>query len=357
MNILNRIFPVPSTVALPAVGVDFSDTALRFVELRLLHGRYIPHRFAEVPVPEGIMVAGRIVDIKKLTDFLVTVKQKYNLKYVRISVPESQVYSFSMPVDKKDSGDIRGAIDLVIEDNIPIASIDTIFDYHILAVTEDQIFVHVCAIAKSVSDTYYRAFTDAGIIPVSLELEAQAITRALIAPTDMDSYMFVDFGVNRTGITIVAKGSAIVTTTIDYGGKFLTQTLAKGLGISIPDAEKMKREYGLSITGPGKAAFPLLSESLGVLKDEINRRYLYWKERKDLTIALPPIKTIYLCGGHSNMVGLQEYLAQSLKLPIVVADPWKNCFSVEDVIPTIERSNALSYMTAIGLALADYIYD
>ncbi|MCC7160816.1 pilus assembly protein PilM, partial [Candidatus Nomurabacteria bacterium] len=184
-----------------------------------------------------------------------------------------------------------------------------------------------------------------------------AITRAVLPQDDTGSTMIVDFGANRTGITIVTNKTAIVTATLDFGGKMLTKKLSGELNISLEEAEKIKKGHGLTTVGEHKDVFSVLVSGISVLKDEIYRRYLYWHDKRKQFGGFPPIETIYLCGGHSNLAGLDDYLSSSLKLKVVRADPWRNCFSVDDYIPDIHKETSMSYVTAIGLALADFIYD
>lgn len=357
MNILSRLFPTPAFVTIPTVGLDFSDATMRFVDLEVKPDGLIPRRFAQSTIPEGCMKGGRIIDAQKFTNFLKDVQKEHKLKYVRVSIPESQVYSFTLSLDSSAASDIRGAIDFLIEDNIPLKAIETVFDYHILSVSDKNIIVQVVALPEMVASNYFNAFFSAGIIPVSFELEGQAISRAVLKPDDMGSCMIVDFGANRTGITIVTNRTAIITATLDFGGKVLTQSLAKELSISVEEAEILKRQYGLTAVGEHSNIFPILANGISVLKDEINRRYVYWHEKKNQMGSFSPIDTIYLCGGHSNLRGLGDYLSTSLKIKVVQVDPWANCFSLEDVIPDISYETSMSYVTAIGLALADYIYD
>jgi type IV pilus assembly protein PilM len=357
VNILSRLFPTPAFVTIPTVGLDFSDATMRFVDLKVSTSGLIPKRFAQTAIPEGCMKGGRIIDNEKFISFLKSVQKEHDLKYVRVSIPESQVYSFTVSLDINAASDIRGAIDFLIEDNIPLKAIETVFDYHILVSNDKNIIVQVVALPEVVATNYFNAFFSAGIIPVSFELEGQAISRAVLKPNDLGSCMIVDFGANRTGITIVTNKTAIVTATLDFGGKILTQGLAKELNISIEEAENLKREHGLMGTGEHSNVFSILANGVSVLKDEINRRYVYWHEKKNQLGSFPPVDTVYLCGGHSNLRGLAEYLSVNLKLKVVQVNPWENCFSLEDIIPEIPYEVSMSYVTAIGLALADYIYD
>ncbi|MBP6858056.1 MAG: pilus assembly protein PilM [Candidatus Pacebacteria bacterium] len=357
MNLLTRLLPTPDLIAIPTVGLDFSDATMRFISLDIKKHGLLPNKFVEMEIPEGSMKGGKIIDAEKFISFLKSIKKEHNLKYARVSIPESQVYSVTLSLDISSANDIRGAIELVIEDNIPLKALETVFDYHILNTTDKNIVVQVVALPESVSENYFNAFSSAGIIPVSFELEGQAITRAVLDPEDNGATMIVDFGANRTGITIVTNKTAIVTATLDFGGKMLTEKLAKELNMSLEEAEKIKRAHGLTTIGEHKDVFSILVSGISALKDEINRRYLYWHEKRKQFEGFPAIDTIYLCGGHSNLAGLDDYLSSSLKLKVVKVDPWRNCFSVDEYIPEMHRETSMSYVTAIGLALADFIYD
>lgn len=356
-SLFSRIFPIPSFFTIPTVGIDFSDERMRFIGLAEGHRGILPDVFGEAVIPTGIMQRGRIIDEKGFTKFLKDIRIKYHLSYIRVSIPESQVYSFTLPIDSAAADDIRGSIELVIEDNIPLKAIETVFDYHILSTSGKSIVVQVVALAESVAEAYVRAFESAGLIPVSFEYDGQAIARAVIAPNDMRSSMIVDFGATRTGITVVTAGTAVYTSTLDFGGRSLIDALIKERTVSVEEAHRLMHEYGLSASGTHKDIFSTLVTGIAVLKDEINKRYVYWQERKDQFAPMPSIETIYLCGGYSTIAGLADYLSVTLKVKTVLVNPWTNCVDFDREIPAIKRDEAQSYVTAIGLALADYLYD
>jgi type IV pilus assembly protein PilM len=354
---LTRLFPTPPFLTLPTVGIDFSDSTMRFLELEQGSTGLLPKRYEEMAIPEGCMTGGRITNEEKFTSFLKDVKNKHHLHYVRVSIPESQVYSFTLQLDSAAIDDLRSAIELVLEDNIPLKTIETVFDYHILTQDAKIIIVQVIAVAESVTETFFRVFTNAGLMPVSFELDGQAVARAIIPAGDQDSYMIVDFGANRTSIMIITSGAAVYTSTLEFGGKTLSASLAKELNISLEEADRLKREYGLSSIGEHKDLLPILLGGVSTLKDEINRRYVYWHDKKSQYGSFPNITTIYLVGGHSNLRGLADYLAVSLKLKVIQGNPWTNCVSFEEAVPTMPYEVSMSYVTTIGLALADYLYD
>lgn len=354
---LTRLFPTPTFLSLPAVGIDFSDNTMRFIALKETTNGLIPAQFGEMPIPEGCMKGGRIADEKLFGTFLSEVRKKYRLKYVRVAIPESQTYSFTATLDSLAAKDIRSAIELVLEDNIPLRATETVFDYHVVSHSEDVLRVQVVAIADVSVQSFCDTFLSAGLVPVSFELDSQAIARAVVPTEEEGACMIVDFGANRTGITIATKGIAVFTSTLEFGGNMLVEKLQKDLALSLEDARQMKWEYGLSKNAEHKAVFESLISGVITLKEEIARRSVYWQEKKEELGGFPAISTVYLCGGHGNMKGLADYLSVELKLRVVPANPWVNCLSFDRVIPDISSDLAMSYVTTIGLALAEHIHE
>ena len=242
IGILDRIFPIPSFFTIPTVGLNFSDATLRFIELVESRHGLIPGKFGETDIPAGCLKSGRILDEEAFTNFLRTIREKNNLKYVRVAIPESQIYAATITLDIEAKDDIRGAIELILEDNIPLKIEETIFDYQFLFLKDKTITVQVVAVSETISQGYLRAFTNAGFVPVSFELDGQAISRAVLKPGDKGSYMIVDFSNSRTSIAVVTNNTAVYTSTIDFGGRTLTEALMKELNISAEEAEKLERE-------------------------------------------------------------------------------------------------------------------
>ncbi len=354
MSLLTTLFPIPQFFALPAVGIDFSDAAMRYVELAPITNGVAPKRFGEVMIPAGCMQGGRVADEKLFTEFLRTVKKEYKFEFVRVAIPESQVYLFTLSVDIAAANDIRAAIELVIEDNIPLRAAETIFDFSILKTSGTAIIVQVVAVSEATATTLHNCFINAGMKPMSFELDAQAIGRAVLPTSSRGCRMIVDIGAHRTGIIITTEGSVVYTATIEFGGEMLSKIISTKLAITPAEAEELKKTVGLSHSPEHAAFFEVLSASIVPLKDEINRRYFYWQEKKEQLGGFPSIETIYICGGHSNLHGLNDYLGATLKLPVMQANPWVNCFSFDEYIPEIPFETSMSYVTAVGLALADH---
>ncbi len=298
------------------------------------------------------MEAGRIVDSEKLQAALGELRRKHGISFVRAALPEEQMYFFRTTVPAGPRDVIRDTIELSLEEHVPISGPDAVFDFEVVAEMGSDVEVAVTAAPRAIVESYTDTFAGSGLTLLSLELEAEAIARTVIQKQDSLARLIVDFGETRTGIAISYAGQVYFTSTIAIGGRMLTETLAKHFSIGMPEAEAMKRQFGLTKNSPEQDLFSLLLNNVAVLRDEINKHFIYWHTHPDENgAARPMIEEIVLVGGDSNLAGFPEYLSASLRVKTTVANVWANVQMPESGVPELSRSDSLGYATAIGLSL------
>lgn len=357
-NLYNRFFPTPRFLIAPSFGLDISDESLKFAELVPTRDGIKMGRYGERKIPVGIIESGKIKDPKRLEQVLLSLRKEEGLRFVRVSLPEEQVYLFKLRLEKMGLTNVREGIELSLEEHIPVPTEDAIFDYELLSENEQSLELEVAAISKNVIENYLLVFRDSLLSVQSFELEAQAISRAVIKKGDLETYMIVDFGQTRTGIFIISRGVAVFTSTLDFGGKMLTNMIKKNFNITFEEAEKIKRKFGLERNLENREIFSVLLNSVSVLRDEIDKHFLYWHTHKDENGKdRPPIKKIILCGGDANLIGLSEYLSVSLKNQVETANVWVNIVDTKKHIPEITFNYSLTFAAVLGLALGDFDYD
>ncbi len=350
-----RFFPVPSFIATPFFGLDISDESLKFIDLKNTKNGMEVGQHGERVIPLGIIQSGKIKNTKKMEEILSKLQSEIGVRSVRVSLPEEQVYLFKLRLEKFGVVNIRESIELALEEHVPLQASDAIFDYELLDQDKDSIELQVAAIPKNIIEDYLAIFKNVGINVQSFELQAQAISRAVVKNGDLETYMIVDFGERRTGIFIISRGVVMFTSTLDVGGVMLDEMLAKNFKINVEEAEKMKRKFGLMRNVENQEVFPVLLNSVSVLRDEVLKHFLYWHTHKDGEGGdNPPIKKIILCGGDSNLMGLSDYLTISMKTKVEMANVWVNIVDTERHIPNIDFKRALSFAAALGLVLRGY---
>ncbi len=352
------IFPPTKYVSMSSVGIDISDQSLRYVELLPCRGGLKLGRFGEKKVPPGVMLSGKISDTKKMIEILSELKKEVKINFVRVSLPEEQIYLYKTKIPILKNDEIKNALELQLEEHIPISPHDAVFDYDLVKSTEDSYEIEVAAINETTVETYTEIFHKAGLMPLSFELEASAIARAIVLNGTKGTILFVDFGETRTGISVVTDGIVQYTSTVDIGGSMLTSMIQKEMNLSYEQAEAMKKKNGLIRGTDGVELSTVLLGAISILRDEINKNFVYWHTHKDEDgNDRPKIEKIILCGGDSNLKGLVDYLETSMRLPIVLGDVWVNINKSKEFVPEIFFGDSLSYVTALGLALGDFTND
>lgn len=358
---LSRFLPPPSYIALPSVGVDISDTSMKYVaftpSLRPGHVRVLED-WGDITIPDNVLHRGEIKDAKILTDVLKEFKAKTKAEFIRVSLPEERAYIFETEIKKNvPVKEVHSLLEFRLEENVPISAREALFDYEMLADSETSTAarVVVAAYQRETIMQYYEVCRAAGLTPLSFEVEAQAMARAVVPESLKETVMLIDFGKTRTGVGIVNRGSLLYTSTIDIGGGQLSQSLRKVLGdLAESELTTIKNTKGLIRGVDDTTVYEALIPTISVIKDEIASRMQYW-HLKDSNRRGRRIEKIILCGGSINLKGLPEYLTESLGVTCIRGDVWANAFKTELLVPPIEKRYSYGYATAIGLALKNTV--
>jgi type IV pilus assembly protein PilM len=354
---LANIFVPPNFITLPSVGVDISDTSLKYVgftpTLRQRKARHL-ELWGDIDIPEDVLLRGEIKNIDLLTEALKEFKKQTKREFIRVSLPEERAYIFETEIRRDvPIKEIQSLLEFRLEENVPIPAREALFDYEVLPVPgrATVVKVVVAAYQREVIMQYYEACRKADLIPLSFEVEAQAMGRAVIDMEDTDTVMLVDFGKTRTGVGIVSHNTLFYTSTIDIGGGQLSQALRKVLGEKAEaELTEIKNTEGLVPSLSRPEVYEALLSTVSVIKDEIASRMQYWHLKNKKNEARR-IKKVILCGGSVNLKGLPEYLSESLGVTSLRADVWRNAFRTDLVVPLIDKRHSYGYATAIGLAL------
>lgn len=361
-SVLTKILPPPSFMTMPSVGVDISDTSMKYVSFMpsLRHSRdKVLSQWGDIEIPKNVLERGEILNPKALTEVLNEFKSRTKAEYIRVSLPEERAYIFETEIKKNvPAKEIKSLLEFRLEENVPISARDAIFDYDILPNYDNENVAKVVVVAyqRETILHYYDACKEAGLTPLSFEVEAQAMARAVVPDSCHDDVvMLIDFGKTRTGVGIVSYGSLFYTSTIDIGGGQLSQVLRKSLG-DLPESEltNLKNTYGLVGSLENTKIYDALIPTISVIKDEIAMRMQYWHQRGKNREARR-IKKIIIGGGSVNLRGLPEYLTEVLGVSCVRANVWENAFDTSQIIPPIEKRYSYGYATAIGLALKNTV--
>ncbi|KKW20808.1 MAG: Tfp pilus assembly protein, ATPase PilM [Candidatus Adlerbacteria bacterium GW2011_GWC1_50_9] len=305
---------ISNLLRLPVVGLDISDRTFKYLKLAF-DGKIEVEAFGENDIPENIIEGGEIKDESKLTEIFKKWK-KNNAQILRSSVVVA-----SLP--------------------------------------EEKSFLRLIQLPKvksrSIVESYTNTIQAAGLTLAALELESQAIIRAVVqAGTPKSAKIIIDLGKTRTSFITFAGSAIIFTSTIKLGGNTFEENIMRALAVDREKAKEIKEKMGLN-RSTNKDVFTALTPALSVLVDELKRVIAYYQEHVEHLHGVDQtIDEILLVGGDANLFGIDTFVASALKIPVRQADPFINIKKLFDAsFPPIPKTELLAFATTIGLSLRE----
>ncbi|MDO8474158.1 MAG: type IV pilus assembly protein PilM [bacterium] len=356
-----------------AFGLDISDLSVKVAQLKRGKGGFFLSSFGEFQIPVGVIEHGQIKKEKELTEILKGVRtqvqgEKIKTPYVIASLPEEQAFLQIIQLPRMSKEDLESAVRFEAENYVPY-SLDTMeIDFEQVVPVVDHLNhadVLLAALPKATVSSYVAVLKEADFIPLALEIESSAVTRALIqqetAPVPI---LVVDLGATRTSFIVFAGYSLRFTASIAVSSSRFTQSIAEFLHIGFQEAESLKIQYGLEdqTSASGKKVFEALVPPLTDLIEQIKKHINYYESHaghEHLQRPISTIQKIILCGGGANLKGIAQFLVGELQKEVSIGNPWVNILPTSlKELPPLSFAESLRYTTAFGLALrAAQLYD
>lgn len=360
MSVLNkRIFNFSNK----AFGLDLSDLSVKVVQLERNGKKERVFSYGSSQIAPGSITEGEIEKKEQVVQAIKTAidkagPRKIKSKKVFCSLPETKAFLRIVSVPKMDKHEIKEALKWEVEANIPLAIDQVYYDWQVLdenmSSEKDKLDVLVVAISKRTVDQFIEVLEGAGLEVVGLEIESISQTRCLLEGNSSGgASLIVDVDERRTGFFITSKGVPCFTSSIPVSGQSINNSISKTLGISLKEAEGVKKNYGIGSDFKNADVFNAVKPILENLISEINRSIGFFtselKYSKD-------VDEIIICGKEANVKGICPYLSKRLGKKVVLGNPWVNVRTM-GALPEIERSESVEYVTAIGLALRGLEYE
>ncbi len=269
--------------------------------------------------------------------------------HVVLSVPTSRTYTraFSVPVSAEKH--LKDAVDLEIDQYIPLPADILYVDYEIIERTKDQLTISMSAVPRTLVDRYISIIENTGLRVCMVEPGISAVARVLEATEEGHlPTVIIDIGPASTDIAIL-DGSIRVTGSTGIGGNTFTLDIAKKLKVPLENAHQLKVLNGLN-AGPRQAKLnAALRPSLERILNETKKVIRYYNERIE---SKQKLEQVLVVGGGSNVPGIGEFFTNGLVMPARVASPWQK-LNFDQLPEEPAKQFRPRYITVAGLALVD----
>jgi type IV pilus assembly protein PilM len=347
------------------LGIDIGPSSIKIVQLKKKGGRAILETYGELSLgPYAGVEIGRSTSLstEQLAQAVIDVLRESNTTTNKsgISIPmgSSLVSFIKMPqVDEKQ---LAQMIPLEARKYIPVPISEVSLDFMVIPRNESIASEYQNSEAKPEEKTIdvllvvihndamqrNKDITRIAKLDTAFsEIEIFGSMRSVLEPGTA-AQMIIDFGSNSTKIYIVERGILRTSHMISRGSQDITLAISKSLGISIEEAEKLKRERGmLKKEGSEMDINEITSLTLDYIFSEISRVILGYQKKTEKNIS-----KIFLTGGGVLLKGLKEKAESSFSIPVVMADPFSKV-EFPAFLETVLNQAGPSFAVAIGLAL------
>lgn len=217
--------------------------------------------------------------------------------------------------------------------------------------TVGTVRVLIGAAPKKLVDSYTTMLENAGLAPTALEIEATAISRAVMpierkpdAPAE--AVGILDIGATRSSLVIYDSGIIQMSISIPISGIAITKAISEALNVSMEDAETLKKECGLDSNRCEDKMWRILLPLIDDMTEKIRNALRFYK------VGFPQgkkIETLYLCGGGAHFREIDTVLSRKLTIKVERGQALTN---LHDAVPRrFPKEQALTFATAIGLGI------
>lgn len=339
----------------PVFGLDIGSQTVKFVQLEKKAKHSIVKAYGSIATDQKIMNSGVITNIPKaaeLVDAMLSKNIRGHLTTNRVvmSIPVAHVFTRVLSLPPMSGKELDSAIQLEVEQSVPVASKDLYYDYEITdSGNEETTLVRMVAAPRDIVNSYVDVCDmlglDLSLVQTNIKADAQ-LCMAYENVTNDNPYIIVDVGGDSIDVGILDQ-TLRVTGTVDEGGNSLTQAIAKALDLPPLKANEIKVNQGIGAGTHQKKVKAAVVPILDKVILEIRRMIRFYEERVKVG---GEITQIVIVGGGANMPGLGDYLTDATHIPTTVSSPWGKYISFGKLEPP-EHADLPRFLTCIGLAL------
>ncbi|QQS22011.1 pilus assembly protein PilM [Candidatus Saccharibacteria bacterium] len=309
----------------PVIGLDISQTGIKVMSIDPKKWLVLGYGSLDLD-PAKVQVSMDNQEDAYLKESIATLLKEnivgsLDSDHVVVGLPTGRTFSRTFTLPASQERQLAGAVEVEVDQYIPIPLGSLYLDYEIIERTKDTLTVVMAAVPATLVDACLSAVRAVGLTPVMAEPSINAVARVIEATEEGHlSTLIVDIGPANTDIAVLDKGAIRVSGGVGIGGNTFTLDIAKKLDVALENAHQLKVLNGLS-AGPKQANITAaLRPSLQRITTEVRKVIRYYNERLNDDRK---IEQVLVVGGGANVPGIGEYFTNELVMPARVGSPWQ----------------------------------
>ncbi|HXG28216.1 MAG TPA: pilus assembly protein PilM [Nevskiales bacterium] len=339
------------------LGLDISTSSVKLVELSRSGDGYRLDACASEPLPPGAVNEKQIADPDAVGKAIqrAVARSGSGTRNAAVAVAGSSVITkiINLPSSLSDD-EMEEQIKIEADQYIPYPIDEVNLDFQVLRALPNapdtaEVLLAVCR--RDTVEARAAALETAGLKPKVVDIEAHALQNActLLEHQMPDggkdkTIALIDIGSTGTGVHILHDRELVYSREQPFGGKQLTDEIARHYGMSFDEAEKAKRSGGL----PQDYETTVLAQFLDDVAVQIERSLQFFFASMP---RFSSIDQILLAGGSAGIAGIDQTVARKLNIPSVVARPFEQMRTGWRIKRAQLEQDAPGMLIAAGLAL------
>ncbi len=333
------------------VGLDIGSGLVKVAVID--HSKAEPElvRVSVVPLLADAIVEGEIMDPGIVAEAVQAALAAADVKGTQVvtAVGGRDVIIKKIQIERVKEQQARELMRWEAEQHVPFDMESVELDFQILDPDSDGVEMSVLLVAakRDLIESKLRILTDAGLSPAIVDVDSFALHNAFEVnyPDAMQGVVaLVNIGHDVTNINILDDGVPILTRDTTVGTRRFREDLQRERGLSADEAQKLLQGYDRS-------------EHLDAVLEGRGEEIAVGVERAAAYLASSSrsggqVRAVYTCGGGSRIPGLNDVLADRLRLPVQQANPLVNLRIRDGALDSLVTDEvAPLLMLPIGLAL------
>lgn len=360
---LEKFFPKSLSLAnnTSVLGIDIGSSAIKVVQLKKKDGKAILETYGELALgPYAGLEVGQAtsLDEQKIVLALQDIMREARVttKNCAIAIPFSASLVSVLDLPKVSERELKTMVPIEARKYIPVPIGEVMLDWWVIPNTEtesenegepsrvNKIEVLIAAIHNDTIYKYQSIAKQLALENAVFEIELFSTLRSVLK-RDMAPTMVIDVGAGSTKVSIVERGVLKASHIITRGSQDITLAISRSLGITVRQAEQMKRSYGLLGQKDDAIVRDLVQLSTEYIFGEASRIALNFERQHNKILH----KVVLTGGG----VLLKDFITDAkahLETEVALATPF-SAIEAPAFLNDILKEAGPEFAVALGLAL------
>lgn len=365
-NIFSNLF---SKKHQSVLGLDIGSSSIKIVQLSQKNGHAVLDTYGELALgPYTGKAIGEATNltpdkiIEAVNDLFKEKEVNITTKLCGVAIPFSSSLMAVMEMPVMSQKDLIAAIPIEARKYIPVPIAEVTLDWYIIPKDKNpetdvnppvdpsgkpilsKLEVLVVALHNDTISRYKDIVSKTSLDANFFEIEIFSTMRSIL-DQEVTPVLIVDMGATTTKLYIVERGILRSSHMINNGSQSITNELSRSLGISVTDAEVLKRDKGLLGNVNGKDIRDIVTTTLNYIFSEANRVVLAYQKKYNKNVS-----KVVLVGGGSALKGVAEVAKTNFQTEVVQGDPFSKVVAPA-FLEKVLKETGPEFAVAVGVAL------